>query len=310
MTTGNEYSQTGKKRRSTAIAAAAAALFFVVGASHTPGQTAALPSAKPSGPKFDVASIRPSRSLQEMAETGKWHTGITLDAARVDIGYWSILQLIVRAYRLQPFQLIGPDWMGLHRFDVQANLPQGSTRKQLPEMLQWLLADRFGLKAHFDTKELNGFALEVGKGGVKMDAAPPDPAANTELAAKEEEADTFDLLSGSGTDKEPFGRSSISASENGEMHMEFEKLPIPVLAQLLSSYLGAPVEDQTGLRGRFKVRLDFSKALTATASPGQEDFAADNLFTAVKLLGLKLERRPVRCNVLVVDHVERTPTAN
>ena len=186
-----------------------------------------------------------------MAETGKGHTGITLNPARVDIGYWSVLQLIVRAYRLQPFQLIGPDWMGLHRFDVQAKLPQGSTEKQLPEMLQWLLADRFGLKAHFDTKELNGFALEVGKGGVKMDAAPPDPA-----------------------------------------------------------YLGAPVEDQTGLRGRFRVRLNFSQAVTATESPGQKDLAAGDLFTAVKLLGLKLERRPVRCNVLVVDHVERTPTAN
>ena len=143
-----------------------------------------------------------------------------------------------------------------------------------------------------------------------MDAAPPDPAANTELAANEEEADTLDLLWGSGTDKKPFGRSSISASANGEMQMEFEKLPIPVLAQLLSSYLGAPVEDQTGLRGRFRVRLNFSQAVTATESPGQKDLAAGDLFTAVKLLGLKLERRPVRCNVLVVDHVERTPTAN
>jgi uncharacterized protein (TIGR03435 family) len=198
--------------------------------------------------------------------------------------------------------------MGLLRFDVQAKLPEGSTQRQLPEMLQWLLADRFGLKAHFDTKELAGFALEVGKGGVKMDPAPPDPAATTELAANEE--DMMDLLWGSGTNTQPFGRSSMEASANGEMRMEFQKLPMPALVQLLSSYLRAPVEDQTGLRGKFKVRLNFSQALTATESPDQKDRGVGDLFTAVKSLGLKLERRPVRCNVLVVDHVERTPTAN
>src|ERR1035438_970967 len=76
MTTSNEYSQTGKKRRSTAIAAVAAALFFAVGTSHTHGQTAALPSAKPSGPKFDVASIRPSRRDRKSTRLNSSHLGI------------------------------------------------------------------------------------------------------------------------------------------------------------------------------------------------------------------------------------------
>src|SRR5580693_8295370 len=97
--------------------------------------------AQPSGPKFEVASIKPA------AQPRGNHVGITADDARVDIGDWSVLQLIDKAYRIQSYQVIGPDrWeFAQIRFDIQATLPQGSTQKQIPEMLQWLLAERFGL---------------------------------------------------------------------------------------------------------------------------------------------------------------------
>ena len=102
------------------------------------------------------------------------HVGMKIDAARVDIGYWSIKQLILRAYGLSPSQASGPDWMDSLRFDILAKLPEGATQDQLPEMLQWLLVERFGLVAHGETKDLPGYALVLGKGGPKMKPAVPD----------------------------------------------------------------------------------------------------------------------------------------
>jgi uncharacterized protein (TIGR03435 family) len=261
-----------------------------------------------SGPKFDVASIKPSRNLEEVIQAGlKPHVGITIDAARVDIGYWSLLQLIVRAYGIQPYQLVAPDWTAASRFDVQATLPPGASEKRLPGMLQWLLSERFGLIAHADKRDLPGYTLRLGKGGVKMKPAPPEPGPS----GMEEGVNSLDLLWGGGESK-PFGLTDFHRSPNGDFHMQFEKMPIPVLAQILTSYLRAPVADLTGLAGKYQATLDFSPAPgpAANASLDGQAFGGNDLFTAVKALGLKLERDRVRCPVLVVDHIERTPAVN
>jgi uncharacterized protein (TIGR03435 family) len=136
--------------------------------------------ATPSGPRFEVASIKPAPITSSGPPA---HAGIEIDGARVDIGYWSINQLIYRAYGLPAYQLSGPGWMNNLRFDVVAKFPEGASKDQLPEMLQWLLADRFGLVAHAETRELPGFALVVGKGGPKVKLAEPDPDAATEPAS-------------------------------------------------------------------------------------------------------------------------------
>jgi uncharacterized protein (TIGR03435 family) len=257
-------------------------------------QSGATISVKPSGPKLEVASIKPAPRPTQ-------HAGIAANAARVDIGNWSILQLIVKAYKIQGYQLIGPDWMGSVRFDIQATLPQGANQKEIPEMLQWLLAERFGLVVHAGTKELSGFRLAVGKGGLKMKAAAPEP----DSTAKEQKVNILDELWGSG---KAFG-TSVNLLPNGELHMEFQNMPMRALAQFLSSDLRAPVTDLTGLEGKYHVTLEFDPATVANLSVVNEASSGD-LFAAVTRLGLRLEHQSVRCNVLVVDHVERVPTAN
>lgn len=263
-------------------------------AQSRPARVGATINVKPSGAKFEVASIKPSPQPAQ-------HIGITSNGSRVDIGNWSILQLIVKAYRIQTYQLIGPEWMWSARFDVQASLPRGSSKKSIPEMLQALLAERFGLVAHTETRDLQGFALVVGKGGPKIKVAASDPASN----AKDEEIDALDQLWGSG---EAFG-ATARLLPNRDVRTEFQKIPMDALAQFLCSNLKAPVTDMTGLRGNFHVVLDYDPATVGNATVANPASAGD-LFAAVTRLGLKLERRSVHCSVLVVDHVQPVPTAN
>jgi uncharacterized protein (TIGR03435 family) len=137
---------------------------------------AALGQAPAAAPAFEVASIKPAAPLDANAVmSGKLHLGMRTDAARVDIGYLSLADLIHLAYRVKPFQISGPDWMGGQRFDIQAKIPEGASTDQVPEMLQALLAERFKLAVHRENTEQAVYALVVGKGGSKMKDAVPDP---------------------------------------------------------------------------------------------------------------------------------------
>jgi len=244
----------------------------------------------PSGPKFEVATIKP-------APAPSARMGIRLDAARVDIGYWSLKQLILRAYSLQPPQVSGPDFIDSLRFDVLAKLPDGAGPDQLPNMLQWLLAERFGLAAHGENRNLAVFALVPAKGGPGMKRAPSDPF---DAQPARNIGPILDSLWSNGPDR-PFGLTAFNAN-GSEIHLEFAKLPMAALAQILASYLRTPVLDSTGLDGPWRVSLDFTL--------GNSPEADASVFSAVQHLGLRLERRTAATAVLVVDRLDRVPTAN
>ncbi len=78
---------------------------------------------------------------------------MVLDGAHVDIRLMSLRDLIILAYRIKPYQLPGtPDWMKTEVFDIVATIPQGVTSAAVPEMLQALLAERFGLRIHRESR--------------------------------------------------------------------------------------------------------------------------------------------------------------
>jgi len=284
---------------------------------------------KPSGPKFQVASIQSVPDLQNLLRPGpgpRPHAGIKLDAAGVDIAYWSIAQLILRAYGLHPNQLSGPDWMDSLRFNIFAKFPVGATQDQLPEMLQWLLVERFGLVAHGETKNLPAFALLVGNDGPKMKPAAPDADAPAEPAAKNVGVAsrrnnvglTLDSIWGMGPNG-PLGVTTVTTTGGGGLHLEIAKMPMDVLALVLGAYLGGPVIDKTGLEGKYQVIMDFSLVDTLGAAghtPGEDapGVASEplnpSLFSAVQRLGLRLERRTAPITLLIVDHVEQVPKGN
>ena len=122
---------------------------------------------------FEVASIKPAGALDPVAiASGKMRIGMKVDGAICDIASFSLHDLIRTACELKDYQITGPDWLGTpmsaQRFNLQATMPEGATEKQVPQMLQALLADRFKLVFHRESKEHSVYALIVGKGGSKL----------------------------------------------------------------------------------------------------------------------------------------------
>ena len=347
------------KRNSTLVLAVLAASLTAFAQSPAapapaakPGETAsaaAPPKAPAGGWAFEVATIRPAKMpSQADVLSGKMHVGMKTDAARVDIGFLSLNDLICAAYKVKSYQISGPDWMNSfgERFDVLAKMPEGATKDQVPEMLQALLAERFKLVIHHDSKERPVYALIVGKNGSKLKPAPPD-----EPAPAAKSADSTDLGdenappkdagpqmkfrtnsdgSGTATVRGPEGPAKMSFGPNG-MHLEFETMTMARLAETLSRFVDKPVVDQTELTGKYQVALDLAMEDLKNAArsmgaaiPGAAPVSGDavklpsdavsdpsgSVFKSVMELGLKLEPRKLPLDFIVVDHIEKMPTEN
>src|SRR5215470_1088047 len=118
---------------------------------------------------FEVASIRHSGGAPAQGVA----VGVRIDGSQFRTTYLTFKDYIGMAYRLKLYQISGPDWIGSDRFDVAATLPEGSLPSQVPTMMQSLLQERFQLKTHREKKDFPIYALEIAKGGLKMNEAPP-----------------------------------------------------------------------------------------------------------------------------------------
>jgi uncharacterized protein (TIGR03435 family) len=285
-------------------------------------------------PELEVASIKPAQPLQSQVAAGKLHVGMTIDGARVDIGSMSLSDLVQTAYKVKPYQVTGPDWMSGARFDVLAKMPEGATKEQVPEMLQALLADRFKLTAHRESKEHAVYALVEGKGGSKLKEAVAEPDAP---AASDAKPQGFAIGTADGsqarvtTDNKGVvvrggqaGTTRMTPGPDGTMHVEASRMKISGLADLLSRFVDRPIVDMTELKGEYQVALDLSMAdivkvaraagmnMPGGNAPGDaaSDPSGGSIFTAVQQLGLRLEPRKSAIETVVVDRVERAPSEN
>jgi uncharacterized protein (TIGR03435 family) len=295
---------------------------------------------------FEVATIKPAEQITPaMVQAGKMHVGMSVDVARVDIGYMSLYDLLYTAFKVKPYQIEGPDWIRVQRFDVLAKMPPGATKDDVPVMLQGLLKERFKLEYHRGAKDHPIYALVVAPGGLKMKEAEPDvpvdPAAEPKPLAKGEVAfgsgdNAVRLKQGadgtSGTAQTAkAGAVKYSMSPDGIMHYEYEKLEMSLLADALSQFLGKPVIDMTELKGKYHVALDISRedlmAVArnngvnipagaggggggATPAEAASDPGSSTIFTAVRQLGLKLDSRKAPIETVVVERAEKMPTDN
>jgi uncharacterized protein (TIGR03435 family) len=317
------------------------ALLLLIAQQFAAGQTPA--PATGTALAFEVASIKPSQPITPaMVQSGKIHVGMKIDAARVDIGNFSLMQLICEAYKVKPYQVVGPDWMknlvGSQRFDVVATMPAGATKEQVPQMLKALLIERFKLEAHEDTKEANVYALLVAKGGPKLKESAPPPPPTEEDAAKPASSGSNSVsiktTTGGATISTGTGETQkMSVSPDGKtMHLDISNVTISKLADGLAPMLDRPLVDMTELKGRYDVALDLSMqemmnvaraaganvpppaAGAASASGNPADAASDpgggSIFTAIQSLGLRLEKRKTPLVSIVVDKVEKMPTEN
>lgn len=221
----------------------------------------------PATPQFDVASIRPSATASSTSSGGKTGHGQVL------MTNMTLKRLIMGAYAIGPNQLFGgPDWLDSDRFDIRAKSESaGDDDAVLMKMMQSLLAERFKLAAHRDTKTVQAYVLEVAKNGPKMH-------------------------------KSEGGESNTHGS--GRYKLEAKATDMKLFSQILSRDMDLPVVDATGLEGGFDFTLEWTK------DGGKSGGDAPSIFTALQeQLGLRLRAQKMPVEVLVIDHAEK-PTEN
>ncbi|WP_263355899.1 TIGR03435 family protein [Acidicapsa ligni] len=262
------------------------------------GLLAAMPGAfaQTAGPQsqaFDVVAIRQIEATRFFRE-GNSSTTITTAHKSCDYSgehvscQLSLRELIEEAFQLKRYEIAGPDWLTEDLFVFQATMPLKTSKDNARLMLQGALRDRFGLSFHMEQRAIASYAMIPAKGGTKLQPA--------------EDAEHRKLLSIGGR-----GGAVLTMSPG-----QFSAVAISLesLGKNLQSIAGLdrPVVNMTGLSGDYKVDLHWSQGEDAEAGMGPMDSGLRN---AVKVqLGLELEKRQIPMRVLVVDHVNRTPSEN
>jgi len=221
---------------------------------------------------FDVASVKPNRSGENSTHIG--HSGGTLTVTNATLKY-----CILRAYGVADAQVSGPSWLDTERYDIVAKAAADAANDRHALRLRALLAERFKLAVHRETKEAPVYALVVAKNGPKI--------------KKEESGDAGD-----------------GDLESGRGHVTAKAVAMTHLATFLAgprAALGRVVINQTGLNGAYSFTLEWTPE--GADSRGMD--SPPPILTALQeQLGLKVETRKAPVEILFIDHVEKIPTEN
>jgi uncharacterized protein (TIGR03435 family) len=225
-------------------------------------------------PTFEVASIKPSK-----AEPGSI-SGINTEKGRISARNVTLRRCIRGAYNVPETQVLGgPKWIDDERYDIDAKAAGPAGDHDLMIMLQSLLAERFKLVFHRETRPMSGYALVVGKSGLKAQHSAP-------------------------------GAQSFTHARRGGIDAQASTMAN--LAQKLSDALHVPVADFTGAEGAFDFKLEWTpedgsaRPPSPGNKPGTAADAGPSIFAALQeQLGLKLESRKVPTEVLVIDRADK-----
>jgi uncharacterized protein (TIGR03435 family) len=245
---------------------------------------------------FDVASIRLAPPPD-----ANFHVSVSSPprSSRFEATNFPIKALLQIAYGFDAPVVDAPDWVANTFYDIQARsdeaadarlakLTSNEVRLEKRNAIRVLLAQRFGLKTHLETRNSSIYSLVVDKGGVKMQAVPPPaPPADGEAPP-------------------PPPPSDVEA--HGSQHgLEFDgsNASMRAISGALSAMVEAPVIDKTGLTGTYNYTLQFGRDWSE-----RDPDSWPSIFTAVQeQLGLKLEAAHESVPNLVVDHITK-PTEN
>jgi uncharacterized protein (TIGR03435 family) len=245
-------------------------------------------------PTFEVADIHTSAHTTNPFMRGPFNRG-----GRYELRNATMVDLVLTAYGVDADKVLGgPSWLEMDRFDVIAKAPGNSTAETRKAMLQALLADRFKLVVHNDTRQMPAYALTVGKHSQLKEG---DGSGDTGCKL------TFAPSAGPQAGGAPPAPPMLMyACHNMTMAAFAEGMRNMTMA---SQWLnGNPVVDQTELKGSWDFNFKYSLPLRGPAAAASD---ATSLLDAVeKQLGLKLERVKVPMAVIVVDSVNQKPTAN
>jgi uncharacterized protein (TIGR03435 family) len=231
--------------------------------------SAAVPlAAQTAAPRFDVVSVKVALPPPRVA------AAFQFEPARLTGTRVTLMMLLAEAYAMQPARMVGlPDWARTDRFDIVATAAAPVSRDQMLAMLRSLLAERFQLAAHLETRETKVYAMTVAKGGLKVPESKEGSECQTCRLPRAPMSNIADLM----------------ASIAGMPVMDPETKAVMFGEQL-------PGVDETGLKGFYDV--DFRP------SP-----AGDPKHEMEEKLGLKVEARKLPLELLIVDHAAK-PSAN
>lgn len=305
---------------------------------------------------FDAASVKPA-DMPKPDGRGRIFIAPpsggpgTKDPGRIRYPFMNLKTLLMTAYDMKTYQIVGPPWLDSERFEITATMPPETTNEQFHIMLQNLLAERFKMVVHRETKELPMYALQVAKNGPKLTESdgkaqpldpdgppPPLPPGGPKIGP-----DGFPQL--------PFaGRAGLfMMMMPGRARLVGTQQSMQDLANRLGNQLSKPVVDETGLTKKYDFTLTFlpdgmngpmgpmpppgggegrGGTMVAVAPPGAgagpgggsgdsanvfrpEGEAPPDIFHALQAqLGLRLESKKGAVEIVVVDHMEKTPTEN
>jgi uncharacterized protein (TIGR03435 family) len=192
----------------------------------------------------------------------------------------TLKSLIRIAYHVKDDQITGgPKWLDSDGYSVDAKAPRPANDPQILLMLRALLAERFQLSLHKETKQVTGYSLVAAKNGLKIRPVPP--SANNQLNVK-----------------------------GG--HMTAQAVSLDRLTVMLTIILHAPVSNDTHITDLFDFQLDWTPASANAENAANDPAGGVSIFTALQDtlgLGLKLEAHKVPEELLVIDRAEK-PSAN
>jgi len=248
------------------------AALVTVAAAQTP------PSFVVTDPRFEVASVKPSRQ-------GAMGGGFDTTPGRFSVENRPLSEVIFYAYQTDRFRIEAPDWINRERFDITAT---GAVAGQIRPMVRTLLRDRFGLRAHVETRRLPVYVLTVASRDGTL--GPNLRKVEVDCSRREPLPDSMMPCS---TRNQPRG-TLVARATNWET---------AILHREMAAAVDRLVLDRTGLKGQFDMRLEWADAVAA-AEPQSAD--RPSFVTALReQLGLRLERATEPVSVLVIDRIER-----
>ncbi len=250
---------------------------------------------------FEVASVKPAMPLGPMGMRAEQKGGPgTSDPGIFICRNCTLYWVLADAYKIHSYDFSGPDWLQSARFDFSAKIPDGTTKEDFQKMIANLLTERFKMATHRETRQIEVYEMTVAKNRPKFKESTPKDASK-------DSGPSGPL--GSDAEGFPILRHGVSmAMVSGHARLQSEDRPMAWFAEMLSNQLHASVHDATGLTAKYD--FVFSWSWEENAPGAREAAAADIISQLPAQLGLKLERKKGPVEVLVLDHMEKAPTAN
>jgi len=279
-------------------------------------------------PAFDVVSVKTHKDEGMMMRIG---ISATPDGFQAD---GAPLQMLIRqAFGLSEDRIQNePDWTRSARFDINAKVaPEDAPKlkalsmQERSAMILPLLEDRFGLKYHHETRDLQVYTLVVAKGGPKLKESAPAESGGEQPPPPPPPPGGIGGPGGGAARGSPGGARTMMRMSTQGMTLDARGASMASLSQIISQQIGATVVDKTGLTGKYDLTLSFMPdnfmlnghmmGPGGGGPPGDsgtqtQEPVGPSLFTAVQeQLGLKLVAEKESVDVIVIDHVEQ-PSAD